>query len=336
MRSVLFPGLDSLVGLARHGVDVKPTLLRVLTDLYVQKSTHSHDEECQYVELALRLIDAVDAETRATVARRLANYPNAPQEILSRLRSESLPPGGQAKPARPPTAALDETLPASPGTEETVAEAAALTDRFFAADSQGRLHILAALDAQGPLEFTATPVPTADVTHQFEASALAGRPSEFIRALEHALGVTRTLAETIVNDPSGEPLLVAARALAIPIDVLQRILLFVNPAIGHSVRRVYALTALYDTISPAGALRLVATWRQVAPEEKTAPGAQRAALPARDARPLRGSASAASRSAAANPSRSTANPVTRNREFGTPTQAVRAPSTHDTIKKMTP
>ena len=53
--------LDGLVDLAcRDGVDVRPTLLRVLTDLYVQKPTHSADEETQYVELALGLIDTVD------------------------------------------------------------------------------------------------------------------------------------------------------------------------------------------------------------------------------------------------------------------------------------
>ena len=53
--------LDNLVDLAcRDGVDVRPTLLRVLTDLYVQKPTHSAEEETQFVELALGLIDAVE------------------------------------------------------------------------------------------------------------------------------------------------------------------------------------------------------------------------------------------------------------------------------------
>ena len=60
--------LDSLVDLAcRDGVDIRPTLLRVLTDLYVQKPSHSPEEETQFVELALGLIDAVDAADRATI-----------------------------------------------------------------------------------------------------------------------------------------------------------------------------------------------------------------------------------------------------------------------------
>jgi hypothetical protein len=62
------PNLDGLVALAnRDGVDIKPTLLRVTTDLYVQKPSHSVEEERHYTELALRLIEAVDAPTRAAV-----------------------------------------------------------------------------------------------------------------------------------------------------------------------------------------------------------------------------------------------------------------------------
>src|SRR5262249_31229951 len=94
-----------------------------------------------------------------------------------------------------------------------------------------------------------------------EAAALQGRLDEFIRELERALKISREHAQRIVNDLSGEPLVVAARALAMPIDILQRILLCVNPAIGHSVRRVYGLTALYKDMSPASAWRLVGIWR---------------------------------------------------------------------------
>ena len=50
MKSFAYTPLDGLVDLAcRDGVDIRPTLLRVLTDLYVQRPTHSADEETQYV-----------------------------------------------------------------------------------------------------------------------------------------------------------------------------------------------------------------------------------------------------------------------------------------------
>src|ERR1700752_4884681 len=57
----LFPGFDGLMTLSRReGVDIRPTLLRVLTDLYVQASVHSEEETQQFVELTSRLIDQVD------------------------------------------------------------------------------------------------------------------------------------------------------------------------------------------------------------------------------------------------------------------------------------
>ena len=72
----LFPGFDGLMTLSRReGVDIRPTLLRVLTDLYVQANAHSADEERQFVELTSRLIDQVDDATRAAVRARLAIYP---------------------------------------------------------------------------------------------------------------------------------------------------------------------------------------------------------------------------------------------------------------------
>ena len=84
--SPLFPGFDGLMTLSRReGVDIRPTLLRVLTDLYVQANAHSTDEERQFVELASRLIDQVDDATLAAVRGRLAIYPAAPAEILGKL-----------------------------------------------------------------------------------------------------------------------------------------------------------------------------------------------------------------------------------------------------------
>jgi hypothetical protein len=80
------PNLDGLIGLARQdGVDVRPTLVRVLTDLYVQKRAHTTDEEHRYTELALWLLAGVDIATRAAVAKKLAAYPQAPRLVIRRL-----------------------------------------------------------------------------------------------------------------------------------------------------------------------------------------------------------------------------------------------------------
>src|SRR3978361_2076852 len=85
-RPPLFPGFDGLMTLSRReGVDIRPTLLRVLTDLYVQASAQSADEERQFVELTSRLIEEVDDATRAVVRARLSIYPGTPTEVLRKL-----------------------------------------------------------------------------------------------------------------------------------------------------------------------------------------------------------------------------------------------------------
>jgi hypothetical protein len=78
------------------------------------------------------------------------------------------------------------------------------------------------------------------------------------------------LAERIARDYSGEPVVVAAKALAMTADVLQRILLFLNPVVGQSVERVYELARLYDEITLATAERMVAIWRQTGARAKPA------------------------------------------------------------------
>src|SRR4051794_24998001 len=84
--SALFPKLEGLDNLARRdGVDTRPTLVRVLTDLYIQKSAHSSEEERHYTELVLRLIDTVDLPTRVAVAKKIAVYAGAPPAVARRL-----------------------------------------------------------------------------------------------------------------------------------------------------------------------------------------------------------------------------------------------------------
>src|SRR3954452_24351472 len=87
--SAIFPKLEGLDSLARRdGVDVRPTLVRVLTDLYVQKPSHSAEEERHYTELALRLIDSVDHATRVTLAKKLGPYSAAQPAVARRVGSD--------------------------------------------------------------------------------------------------------------------------------------------------------------------------------------------------------------------------------------------------------
>src|SRR5262249_9195789 len=80
-----FPRLDGLYDLDRKGIDIRPTLLRVLTDQYAASPRHTPEEECHYTELAMRLIDETDITTRAAVAARLARPPPAPRPPILQL-----------------------------------------------------------------------------------------------------------------------------------------------------------------------------------------------------------------------------------------------------------
>lgn len=274
--------IDGLVDLAcRDGVDVRPTLLRVLTDLYVQKPAHSADEITQYVELALGLIDSVDDTTRTAVAASLAHYPAAPPAILAKLGladSVSAP-----RPALPEVTALPEftfapeatLVPEAPSADLAPAElpavsiaAANLTDVFLDASPADRRLILGNLDVVANPAALIAPLPD-DKVARLEQAALHREPATFARVVEKALGIDGELARRIVDDNSGEPIVIMARALGIKAAVLQRILLFLNPAIGQSVERVFDLAVLYDEISLAAACHMVALWRQDAPAAQT-------------------------------------------------------------------
>jgi hypothetical protein len=248
MKLPAYPHLDGLVDLAcRDGVDIRPTLLRVLTDLYVQKRPHSADEEAQYVELALGLLDAVDEATRAAVAVSLAKYPAAPEAILQRLGTANA------------SASVESATP-----EPAMSESADLTELFFSTGVHGRRQILANLDIEHAALTHRAPPTSSEVVRRLEAAALAHNTGEFGRILERALGIGHRLAERITRDPSGEPVVVAAKALGMKAAVLQRILLFLSPDIGQSVERVHDLAMLFDDLKPEAAEYMVSVWRKSA------------------------------------------------------------------------
>jgi uncharacterized protein (DUF2336 family) len=81
---------DSLRGLAvlgrRDDLNVRPVLLRVMTDLFVMKAHHIPEETLQFEELALHMLDDVDDETRAAIAGKLATYgATPPAAVIDRL-----------------------------------------------------------------------------------------------------------------------------------------------------------------------------------------------------------------------------------------------------------
>ena len=286
--------LDALADMIeRDGADPKPTMLRVLTDFYVQKTLHTPEEDRHFTELALRLIGEVDSATRTDIARRLAEHGGAPALVLRRLAdadpaaADTLrfagPQSAAPAAAEPPAA---PAMPEHPGISESDrAVAVGFSDRFFSGDSVQRRAMLRELEggAVAPLGIAAHEAATA--SRNLEGAALRSRPFEFVREMERALAIPRPIAQKIVNDAAGEPMLIIAKALDMPIDALQRILLLVNPAVGTSVRRVFDLTEFYQSMSTQSALRMVSLWRYATDPDGTLAESQRDVSATRRAAP---------------------------------------------------
>jgi signal transduction histidine kinase len=285
-------GLDGLADLGqRSAIAMRPTLLQVLTDLYVHRLRHTPEEERRYTELALRLLEAVDVATRVAVAGRLARHSSPPLRVLQYLAGDVAEVAAvlQSHPLLRSAPLVDETPP-PPAAISSVAgiaddgcrfaeqpravdsvRAAELNEQFFAANSHERRLILRNLDVVAPIPVWLVGVsrdPT--VSRRLEAAALARNREDFAQHLAAALQISREQARRIVHDDLGEPVTLAGKVLAVPRDVLYRILMFINPAIGHSVERVHSLAALFDEMPLAAAVGMVAIWQALQKGERAA------------------------------------------------------------------
>jgi len=151
-------------------------------------------------------------------------------------------------------------------------EPVGIGEYFLHAGSSERRLLLANLEdgTLGASEPTFAPV-SEDAIRRLETAAMQRRPDEFVRGLELSLRIPAHRAQQIVHDDTGEPIVVAAKALQMPSDILLRILLFLNPVIGHSVERVFDLVNLYDQLSAEAALHLVSSWQNaLASDRRTA------------------------------------------------------------------
>ena len=270
----MFHGFDGLMTLSRReGVDIRPTLLRVLTDLYVQSANHSRDEDRQFVELASRLIDEVDDATRAAVSARLAIYPNTPRELQWKLglrtslderlsRYVPSPPISEEEPGANIDLVVEPQVTTAPTLSMKPDDASQLITMFVAANASERHQILYNLtDAPLKPSTRVDPRRAARALPVLEQHAMARNMEGFTAELADALILTSKVANQIVNDHGGEALACALKTLGMPADAFQRVLLFLNPALGSSVMDVYRLARLYDTITERAALILLSAWR---------------------------------------------------------------------------
>ncbi len=241
--------LDRLTNLAgRASADIRPTLLRALTALYLEKPYHTTDEQNQYVELALGLIAAVDRQTRAAIAERLRHYPAAPSVVLDKIAeldaARDAPPESRTAASSRPSAAEDD-----------------LVELFFTACAEERRLILLNLD----VAMRTPPRPLsgrADAVSGLEKAAIERDTNDFIRLLTRILGVSRSLAERIVNDRSGEPFVVVAKALGLSGATLQGLLSALPSDTAQPDARMASLMQLSEDLSAHAANHMIWIWQQ--------------------------------------------------------------------------
>lgn len=235
---------------------MRSTLLRVLTELYVQKPTHTADEERHYTELALGLLDMTDNGSRIAVAQRLALYTSPPRRVVDRLAAEMSSCKEQLQGLGASTIRNGEFVGPTIGLDI----ANGLNELFFAANPDERRLILLNLDVIAPLTTRAIESSRGDeLSARLEAAVLARNREAFAQDLAQALQISRAQARRIADDELGEAIVIAAKALNIRRGALYRILLFVN--IGRSAARIRSLSELHHELPAQAAAHMVAIWR---------------------------------------------------------------------------
>ena len=284
-----FAGIEDLVDLGQGSeIDMRPTLLRVLTDLYVQRPAHTPEDERYYTELASRLMDAADPAARRRLAERLASYPSAPRALIARLARDSIE---VAAPILRYSSCLNQSdlaavaaelggrhaeiieqrrsalTPAGGGAELARSRSCQRSCRAFRAVLRsGRCR--APFDPASLDYAPVPPIPPSAFVHRsdawrLEAAALRHNTEVLVRESSNASWAYRERKHVACcgTIPANQCWSLPRRWIY-PTDVLQRMLLFMKPRVGQSVDRIYELTELYREVSVAAARRLIAVLRE--------------------------------------------------------------------------
>lgn len=273
-----YANLDGLVRLSqRQGVDIRRPLLRVLTDLYVQEHHHTQQQEQQFVELTIRLLPDIDAPTRMSVAKKLIGYPGAPSAILKMLADVEpevralldethTEETSHSKPALDPVPlpAIETPMTLVANTIEENDPPRTAGEAFFRMSSAERTALLRSRELHATTTTKLLIPGHAVAAGRIEAAALRRSQEDIVRELRQSLGISNRTAWRIVQDATGEPILIAAKALNMPMESLISILLFINPIVGESVERVFSLAATYGRMAESAGVEIIESWREEA------------------------------------------------------------------------
>ena len=167
-------------------------------------------------------------------------------------------------------AAIPEVAPVVAEVSSTETEHAAAVDpasAFLHLDRADRLALIAALSTT-PISI---PKPSSiQVDHAFRAALSRARlpmlarqrqREALIAALSEGLRLDIDQVKTLLDDPSGEALVVLLKAIGLSDTEAQQVLLFANPVMRDAVEAFFRLTELLSGVAQPAANRLVGYWR---------------------------------------------------------------------------
>lgn len=142
------------------------------------------------------------------------------------------------------------------------------TERFLDLDRSGRNGVLAALASQkvqpprlSPREQFDIALNAAQKAGQIPALARSKRKEALVGAFADGLGLEHALVERMIDDPSGEPLVLLVKAIGLSDAEARQVLLLANPAIGYAVKTFFRLADLHAAMEPTVAEAMIAAWR---------------------------------------------------------------------------
>jgi len=141
-------------------------------------------------------------------------------------------------------------------------------ERFMDLDQAGRNGIIAALSDQRVQPPRLTPRQQFDIAlhaaqkaGQIPGLARSKRKEALVGAFADGLGLDYLLVERMIDDPSGEPLVLLVKAIGLSEAEARQVLLLANPAIGYAVKTFFRLADLHASMEPSVAEAMVAAWR---------------------------------------------------------------------------
>jgi hypothetical protein len=97
---------------------------------------------------------------------------------------------------------------------------------------------------------------------QIPGFARAKRKEALIAAFADGLSLDLDLVARMVDDPSGEPLVLLVKAIGLSDAEARQVLLLANPAIGIAVQTFFRLVDLHAAMEPRVAEAMIGTWRE--------------------------------------------------------------------------